>query len=96
MILYLVTVEGYYDGYGSSTYSVGIFDSMDKVKKVIEETAIKISTFFPELENSVDDIINEYFEITEFGLNVVYPPVKTTSKYAYEIHTDKYLGGYIE
>lgn len=96
MTLYLVTVEGYYDGYGSSTFSIGIFDSMDKAKEASVKAAMKINKFYPDLEDSVEAILDNYFDIMEFDLNTVYPVRKTDWDYDQEISTDRYLGGYVE
>ena len=97
MTLYLVTVEGYYnDGYGSSTFSIGIFDSMDKAKEASVKEAMKINKFYPNLEDSVEAILDAYFDIMEFDLNTVYPVRKTDWDYEQKISTDRYLGGYVE
>ena len=96
MTLYLVTVEGYYDGYGYSTFSIGIFDSMDKAKEACVKEAMKINKFYPNLEDSVEAILDAYFDIMEFDLNTVYPVRKTDWDCGQEISTDRYLGGYVE
>jgi hypothetical protein len=96
MTLYLVTVEGYYDDYGSSSFSIGVFYSMDKAKEAGVNAAMKINRFYPELEDSVEAILDNYFDIMEFDLNTVYPVRKVDYDYSQRIRTDKYLGGYIE
>jgi hypothetical protein len=97
MKLYLVTVEGYYDRYGSEIYSIGIFDSIDKAKEAGVKAEVKVKDIYPHSEIAINKFLHGHcFKITEFDLNTVYPVRKSDDKFYADIYTDKYLGGYVE
>ena len=86
--LYLVTMEGYYGGYGSAIYALGIFPSKDKAKEAAEEQK---------------KIIGDMAEYTITGLapNIVYSMQPNISPISGQVFTDEYkndnyIGGYIE
>lgn len=73
MKLYMVTAEGYFHGYGSYTYLLGIFDTIEAVEKVKEnyrKTVLKqIEKEYKEVKQndamadvSFYDYVNRYYE----------------------------------
>lgn len=44
MKLYLVTHDGYREGYGTSIYVVGIFDDLEKAKEKVKELGAEYTT----------------------------------------------------
>lgn len=85
MILYVVSLEGYYDGYGSQNYIIGVFNDEAKAKEQIVKTATDIKKKFPALENNVEDIMDKYIYITRLYLNHVYSIPSTMKKTTGEI-----------
>ena len=61
MKLYVLTVDGYTERYGSQVFLVGVFDSMEKAK---------------EAQDSLDDEIRQYASIDEVLLNENVPLTK--------------------
>lgn len=71
MKLYVLTVDGYTEGYGSAVYLVGVLDSLEKAK---------------EAQNSLDDEIRQFSSIDEVLLNEAVPLTKDEWGSFHNIH----------
>ena len=71
MKLYVLTVDGYTESYGSNLFLVGVFDSLKKAK---------------EAQDSLDDEIRQYASIDEVLLNENVPLTKDEWGNFHNIH----------
>jgi len=71
MKLYVLTVDGYTEGYGSNIFLVGVFDSMEKAE---------------EAQKSLDNEIRERASIDEVLLNENIPLTKDEWGSFHNIH----------
>ena len=91
--VYLVTYNGWFAGYGTYIYSLGVFDSEEKATQAIEEAKEKINFKTSHDRDAFDPLI------TQMDLNEALE-TRVTQKEEWiwidEIKTDVCLGGYAE
>lgn len=93
MTLFVLVTEGYFDGYGSRTYLLGVFDNMADVEKAKANyiNIVKNSDGF-----DADDL-EYYVTVHEVDLNTEYPLKKADSVWSDNIYDNCFcVGSYCE
>lgn len=93
--VYLVTIDGWMDGYGFENYALGAFDTLEDAQNAIDQIDILVE----DREHAAE--LKRYAKITKFKKNVILQirPYRVNipgDDHIYEYATDAYLGGYCE
>ncbi len=84
--VYLVTFNGWMDGYGFENYALGAFDTLEEAQNAIDQIDILVE----DKEHAAK--LKRFAKITKFKKGVILQIRGDKYEYA----TDAYLGGYCE
>lgn len=96
MKLYAVIFDGYFKGFGSDLYCLGVFSSEEKAKEAIDFELRKLDGYYH--YGIQEDFGEDFFDIIEIDLDkhqeiTIFRREGETELVEY-MNTDVYLGGY--